>query len=1581
MAEKLKECQKKAENFNSVFNLSTQTDMKNAISYLNSTLSERVHVALRAVSHETERLQALSGKERKDLDGLQENIQSVLSALGNCVNEKIQKDIENLVKQLKEGVKTILGHLKDIDGRLRQYVQKLEEWMESAKKEIDRIRNEDVKKILDETTDGITGTKYLIEKDAEKLKEWEKKLSALIGSVKIKLAGLAQEALGKVVILDRAVRTGLKTTKDNIQNGIDNYVKKQLLTDIREQIGQITNYKTGLQKVEEEVKQWASDFKTAEGFGDKVKEWIKDILDENEMVRGMFDKWIEGNKVYLDTLYLSAKDDPGSRSQFNAKIAEAIRQKLQTEIIEDMDFEDAAQKNVHDNLEKVEGNITEFLILLGEKLKPDADDDDDNTIVDSVVKAIDEYGEQLKAVFKNRPKNDQEHLQGAIILVITALQSTASRVKEYLAWLTGVGDKEGNIGKVDDTLDVAEQLFEKLRTAIDLGTGDKPYNVNEQILGVLNKQIGEDATGHGRDGQIENVLVTNFQDYEDQIKHDAVANGTLSGTTDEGKLPEAIGAIKEEAAGMYITHITDGLTTLSSDLTTHLEVIMDAITTTTKNVQSKLDDFKNKNIGNAAHSKPAQKDTLQELHCKFLDLHKYFESKALKTAEAFAAYADRSGDNIINPLKQHVNNEVKKAQDSIIAEAKKNYISSIQSLLQRFASKVHGELETLPKSIEDDLTLGFKGFMVKLEQHFVNTVKHIKNISSKSAVQTTEKGRKIYPFSQAVLKLRTAFSLLMSHLESQEDFTSDFERVKMANSALVNLLNKLATSQHYDHTFSNDLDELKKVIEGFKPSTYGEAKCPLLLNTLKNGFTTLVTELNNAYISTYDSETFNGELVKNLQHVSSTSDVNMKYDLTDEGTRLSKVFLTVLRTIDVSLHTLKSNCRVLQKKRINKDTDIGRLFAEMGYVVSNVDDQNGELQDKSEMTGEHILGRLIGRSGRVYSSHDDKNYEGALKDLVTYLKHYFEVCHFTIRPRPRTPCNVYEMLVWLTGLPHNPVYDALLEDGLSAPFKDPAKQTKEAGDGFEFTVFDLQTSHIDAYPSNITYKNTARTIDHICSKAYDVLATIVGHGNASTVYACDFPSNTLNLKYPAGGEDCLNTLLDILRRLLPQLQYLFHRCNVTDTYYGWRNCRYGRDVPTAKWPCIGHSSDKAKHEATCQASCQANTQLHCQPTSPLMSYLNDCLSAHLPHQIVTVGCKSECKTCPSNSPGMPCRMPFGFRGFSGSTKTGMAICESLRLFLGSGLVSSLLCLIPRPPSTLPEHFNFALSLVDKWNGSASHVIKDAFEASIVGSSIGLYKQPSSFTKVLSNAYGSRESTHARESHPISTRADLLSLAKKESCIYSISDNVHCAPYLSSVCSDFYHYLAIKHADLYLSWAVYLPWTLYKYLKSLLDAFCNISCKDWECSRCTHGDKCKPGKHGVGYSCTCKALVHCRGVMSTFYSYGFAFGNPQTLLATDGRRYCHSFYNQLNNVLNSVCFKDLLQKCDEFIFTIRQPFIWLNVALWSLSLFYLLCVMVGRLDVLHIRSHLRSPSSHRITAQSLLAAAQVGRLAKISYLQP
>ncbi|CDR97505.1 hypothetical protein, conserved [Babesia bigemina] len=1592
MAEKLKECQKKAETFNSVFNLSTQTDMKNAISYLNSTLSERVRVALRAVSHETERLKTMSGKERKDLDGLQAKIQSALSALGNCVNDKIQKDIENLVKQLKEGVNTILKHLKDIDGRLRQYVQKLEEWMESAKKEIDRIRNEDVKKILDETTDGVTGTKYLIEKDAEKLIRWKESLSDEIQRVKKKLVELVQQALKEVATMNRAVQMDLYLVSVAINDEIRKYVS-QYVKKIQAQILQITDQRNGLQGVETKiVKEYAERFKEgSQGFQAIVKEWIDGIFKNNGLVKQSLAEYIRMSKKggytlkqeYVDVNAATLTQDKSLR------IATAIKDALDISI-ENAQIDGDKKNNVEGNIGAVHDCIIQFVVQLNDKITQGKQDSGDtNKLVSSLVDAFE------RTVSQNGDTHStaRSYLIPAMAAVLSALYSKANQAAEELQSFTGDGEGGDNIGKnLDTALDVALKLNAGLTTALT-ESGQHGYNTAKPYPGLgpieldaniamtINRELEEllpQAKGSdGReDAKIDLEKVRNFINYPTYVKQPKTSTENPS----EGQLPESIGAIKEEAAGIYITHITDGLTTLSSDLTKHLGVIMDAITTTTDRVKSKLDDFKNKKIGNAAHSKPAQKDTLQELHCKFLELHKYFEKNALKTAEAFAAYADRSGKNIIDPLKQHVNNEVKKAQDSIIAEAKKNYISSIQSLLQRFASKVHSELETLPKSIEDDLTLGFKGFMVKFEQHFVDTVKHIQNISSKSAVQTTEKGRKIYPFSQAVLKLRTAFSSLMSHLESQEDFTSDFERVKMANSVLVNLLNKLATSQHYDHTFSNDLDELKKVIEGFKPSTYGEAKCPLLLNTLKNGFTTLVSELDKAYISAYDSETFSDDLVKEDN------------TLTKYGKYYAKVFLTALRTLDVSLYGLKHECKSLTGQKINSSTDLGRLFVRLGFKVAEENREHWELQNRTVISGQYVANRLTWRvSGANDNQHlkiceskkrddDYLNVFDILRCLVTHAKQYFEVCHQALRPKSRLPCNVNEMLVWFTGLPHHPVYEELIQNGLSAPFENPSKQRVVDDDGLELTLTDTRVESMTAHPSNITYNSVNTALQHLCTKSRDLLTTVMGHGNAETVYAVDFHTNTFNLKYPTSGEECLQTILDILRRMLPPLRYLYYQCSLGTNHGGWAQCLYGRDIKTSKWPCKNHSTEQPKCHPTDEVTCQPN----CQPTSPLMSYLGDCLIGHLPHKLTSIGCRSVCSTCPSVAKlGMPCVTPLGFRAFSGSTKTGRDIYEILRLLFGSGLVSSLLCLAPIPPSTLPEHFQFALALthvLHNTKNATAQAVTTAFNTSTNEVSIDLYKEPTKLTGALSAAYGNSQSSHNASNH-IPKSADMSSLAMSQSCMLAIEDNVHCGPYLQTLFCDTYYYIAAKHTNVYLSWAVYLPWTLYGYLKSLFDSYCSISCQDWGCSRCVDGISCRPGKHGDGYSCRCRSLVGCRGVLSTLYGYGFTFGDAKKLLSDDQRRYCRNLYSQLQNVLKSQHFTKLFAECDNFIWTIRQPFTYLVLALWSLSLFYLICVMVGRLDVLHIRSHLRSPSSHRITAQSLLAAAQVGRLAKISYLQP
>ncbi|CDR71474.1 hypothetical protein, conserved [Babesia bigemina] len=58
--------------------------------------------------------------------------------------------------------------------------------------------------------------------------------------------------------------------------------------------------------------------------------------------------------------------------------------------------------------------------------------------------------------------------------------------------------------------------------------------------------------------------------------------------------------------------------------------------------------------------------------------------------------------------------------------------------------------------------------------------------------------------------------------------------------------------------------------------------------------------------------------------------------------------------------------------------------------------------------------------------------------------------------------------------------------------------------------------------------------------------------------------------------------------------------------------------------------------------------------------------------------------------------------------------------------------------------------------------------------------------------------------------------------------------------------------------------------------------------------------------------------------------------------------------------------DNFLYGIREPFIFTLVALWSLAFLIFANTMVYRLDILHIRSHLiRTKASHRLDVKALL----------------
>ncbi|GBE63158.1 hypothetical protein, conserved [Babesia ovata] len=787
----------------------------------------------------------------------------------------------------------------------------------------------------------------------------------------------------------------------------------------------------------------------------------------------------------------------------------------------------------------------------------------------------------------------------------------------------------------------------------------------------------------------------------------------------------------------------------------------------------------------------------------------------------------------------------------------------------------------------------------------------------------------------------------------------------------------------FSKTFASQREEFEMFLDTMNPLKFG-GPCNPLLDILKEGFKPFLTELRRAYILAYDRAAY-----------------NFPWDQDSNSEKCAKVCLTLLSTLNSDLGRLRKKCskdwyrfpihrgdvtiidRNTQPAQIKNP--LGHFFQKCGYEVSDAAGrQNGHLRNEKKFTGEEVYKLVAGDSlSHVFRQHG----EGPFDFLHEYLQDYYAVGHIATAFATKPPCSVYEMLLWCAGLTYNSVYSALLSS-ISEKLEEPDKPLG-AADGL--VAFDMKDTFLNTYPHKVTYANFYELLHHICSKSSSILTTILGFGDEHTMYACDFYDNSIKLYYPKSGAECLDTLLDILRRMFPPLRFLFFQCRVGESDYGWADCHFGKEITPAIWQCTNHSTSESNYKPKCQPTCQANGQSKCQPTSPLQSYLTDSLVGCLPHQLSGIGCKPKCTTCPKSLPGMPCLTPLGFRGFSGTTRKGEDLSNVLRNLFGDTYLASLFCLAPKAPSTLPEHFGFTLSLVNKWNDGGNHLIRDAFKKAIDDRSISLYEDASTLTTALSNAYGSSQSSHSSEKHQSTdpnteenepNKGDLSSLSMATACSGQL-----CAPYVYTLCSDYYTYLGKSHSKLYLSWAVYLPWSLWQYLELLYNAIKDIFCQDWGCRGCLRAETCRRGEHGLtndktkSANCHCESMVQCRGMMPTLYKYGFTFGAPAALNKENASKTCSNFCDQLRNVLHSTYFDKLFKECDNFLWKIREPFSITLLALWSLSLLYLLHIAVVRLDVLRIRSDLRSPSSHRIAAQSLLAAARVKALANVKYFSP
>ncbi|GBE62817.1 hypothetical protein, conserved [Babesia ovata] len=1207
-------------------------------------------------------------------------------------------------------------------------------------------------------------------------------------------------------------------------------------------------------------------------------------------------------------------------------------------------------KIIGDAIGILKWEINHLLGSMGMKLNDDLANDDIVDQLDWLAKMIGKsqhgYRSSLQAIY------DEIHWQQNWPLITNpdAIGKANEAIKAELTALQGVlqGTKDN---------DVIETLNDLMTNGL---SGDKVWNVNGQDKKGL-KSIESDLKGQ------QTTLSTqpqNIQTGVDQITGELTKLQKQLSDDVTKKLDD----LKNHGLGSKQNwdideHSAKGLTTITADIEAikskdvdnvkhYLIALCSAIKHNARDLRDILKEVKDNLIGD-----------LTKIKHKFSDLLSEQVRPVIAEVRGFLKFLDNGKVQLIRELTQFVDKEIKEAEETLINEARRQYVSNIKELLKLFAQKVEEELSPLPPLINGDLQIGYKGFVYDFQQRFVTHISPLKGTLQLEALSTA--------FKRFHLALSGYISAEIRRVHSEESKkknpslppTDDHyaERLYGVTQALEELLEHITKQKRFDRRLPEMLDKLAEAVEALRPEKFAKVTTPIL-DGVAEAADKFEKELRTVYISTYDGA-FEGRVLVDARNSRVTAD----------GEKCAKILLTILPTVCSGITKLNDGLAGRKQNwwdyRIHSGSPLGDFLATSGFTVSTDEGQNdAELQNSDDMKGKNVHELLtemvqhadqnghLGKCPAVKQneSHGENNYNifDLLACLCCHLNEYYGTCHLVVPPSPRTPCSVYQMLVWLTGLPHNRVYERLKQQVKSV--------LSNADDNSTDTKW-----YMAAQPKSVTATNLAAALHDVTSYSPALLTRVLGYGDAMTTYAVDFYSNALQLYYPQDADDCLHMMLHILCRLLVVLRFLFSQCSLPAHHGGWAECQYGKGVPPYTWQCNP------------PLTALPNPHPECSDKSPLMSYLNDCLPGHLPHQLVSVGCEPQCNTCPSRPNGMPCLTPLGFRGFSGSTRTGKELCKVLTKWFGNEHIKSLLSLCPRPPATLAEHFGFASSLVGGWQHSALPSAIDAFQsaftASITGQSMTLYREPGKLTDALRDAYGNGRSGHGIQ-HSTAKNADLSSLSMADCCTLSNDASINCAPYLNALCSDAYHCLPHRHADLYLSWAVYLPWTLYDLLQCLFAAFQQISCRDWGCGDCFHEEPCDPGSHGVpspqspGHSCRCRSTVQCRGVMPTLYSHGLTFRDAPALISQN--RNCFSFRTQLSYVIHSDYFRELFDQCDQFLYRIRAPFLFTIIALWLIATLYILVILLYRMDVLRIRSHLlTNRASHLIDVKALLAGSR------------
>ncbi|GBE63475.1 hypothetical protein, conserved [Babesia ovata] len=1338
---------------------------------------------------------------------------------------------------------------------------------------------------------------------------------------------------------DMNVSAQITKLKEEIRKEITNYVKNGLGDIIRlaikgktDLVANSKNHPDGsLDQIVGAVKVYAEKFTQGKFESETLPGWIGAIL-RSGAVDHRLGAYIGRNNSRFNNKLEHIKS--GSDSRLHDVVKQQIIQELKKKMSADFpSYTAKAKEGIEQIVAYVQAACEKFATQLNVKIKNRVG----GISSSEIAKEVETNGKDGILTDKRNPTNDSD-LTLAVDGILPKLASKARTAAAKLGWLIGSGDTDGKIGNVEAAIRVVNSLGDHL--AGEIKKTDSPSQGQTNLGYDIQAKLGTAATNGEVDTKLgellEKAVKNGINKLDAQVKRIV---GDLSSV--HPTIEKAIGRVSNTPNGGHPNDIYQAVQNLHQQIERLKPVVIEVNNSAQVNIKHQVTNMKKHVAGMLA--------AITEINNNIGSINTALK-QAIEEAQKSVATAREQLGELITTTETELTQQVNTAFTTVHTAAKTMFNQSHKADLAQLKELINAQKTVIEGIIDEDKKKGLKGLLKEMYGDDGSKLEEFKSYNDPKIPAH---------FGDLSSKLKDYLELIFTYIKGQLNTPSSSppnsttkEPTKMlgeVQSKLGNLLTHLGTAKHFDSLFVLRLESFSTELGKFTPSQFAGPNNSKLLDSLRDGLQKLCDQLDKAYVSAYSGDYWNGNNKNKYANVFCTIMHTFRRDFDELRDGLSGAMY------DKSIHLANSN-------------SLGSFFKGCNYNVSKTTGkQGGEL--KNDVDGKTIYGLLVSDDEKhVYK----KPYKGPVIDLHRHIRTYYTACHLTLHDSPKYPCSIRDMLSWLTGLPYTAVYQ-----GIKTHCNTMLKK--------EITDAEKKSQPADPVISKILQNTLHDNLNHTIKNAYNVLTTICGNGRGSDhadyPYACYFLNNSRGFHYPGSVSSLFDMLKEICSRLLCSLNLLYSVCRTPAKYRGWNDCPYGQDVSGYQWDC--HDSSHSGRE--------------CLPKSRLQAHLMDGMPGCLPHKLTSVGCKSVCSTCPKSSAGEQCITPMGFVDLPNAASikgTGNDIFKALSILCkdaGCPLPTLLRCLAsvnPYPPRSLGDMLSLYCQVFQKHDGKYIHnaeikrhlenvTISDSFplSASLHGD-YPVTKLTSALQKLHYSSGDHLITPNAKATNQC--HADLWSLSTMSTCQATKS----CAPYLHPLGKNAYHTLPKKHAALYLSWCCYLAWEFWDLLQQLLNSFKNIACKSFGCP-C----KCPPGKHGVTEEsstkpgCHCDSIVDCTGVLSVFYQYGLTFRVPATLYAHNTRRTCDDFVKQLHKVLYDGYFKKLFEEIDEFIWAIRTPFSYLLLALWSLSLLYLLHIAVVRLDVLRIRSHLRSPSSHRIAAQSLLAAARVKALANVKYFSP